>query len=45
MTYAVERPELVPAAEVIGFFKPSDQRLFGLFCVERCLRLYHAAHD
>ena len=45
VTYAVERPELVPAAEVIGFFKPSDQRLFGLFGVERCLRLYHAAHD
>jgi deazaflavin-dependent oxidoreductase (nitroreductase family) len=43
--YEVERPELVSVKDVIGFFKPSDRRLFGLFGVEKCLRLYHAAHD
>jgi deazaflavin-dependent oxidoreductase (nitroreductase family) len=45
VTYAVERPEVVPVDAVIAYFKPSDQRLFGLFGVDRCLRLYHAAHD
>jgi deazaflavin-dependent oxidoreductase (nitroreductase family) len=43
--YEVERPEVVSVEDVIGFFKPSDQRLFGLFGVEKCLRLYHAEHD
>lgn len=41
-TYRVERPEVVPVADVIDHFKPSDRRLFGLFGVERCLRLYRA---
>ena len=45
VTYAVDRPEVVPVADVIDFFKPSDRRLFGLFGVERCLRLYHAPHE
>lgn len=45
LTYAVERPELVPVADVIGFFKPSDRRLFRLFGVGNCLRLYHVQHD
>ena len=45
VTHAVERPEVVPVEAVIGFFKPSDQRLFGLFGVDRCLRLYHAPHE
>ena len=43
--YEVERPEVVSVEDVIGFFKPSDRRLFGLFGVEKCLRLYHATHD
>jgi deazaflavin-dependent oxidoreductase (nitroreductase family) len=41
-TYPVSRPEVVPVDEVIGYFKPSDSRLFGLFGVQRCLRLHHA---
>jgi len=45
VAYAVERPEVIPVDDAIGYFKPSDQRLFGLFGVDRCLRLYHAAHD
>jgi deazaflavin-dependent oxidoreductase (nitroreductase family) len=45
VTYAVDRPEVVPLDQAIGYFKPSDQRLFGIFGVDRCLRLYHAAHD
>ena len=45
VTYAVDRPEVVDLQDVIGFFEPSDQRLFGLFGVDRCLRLYHAEHD
>jgi deazaflavin-dependent oxidoreductase (nitroreductase family) len=45
VTYMVERPAVVPLGEVIGSFKPSDRRLFGLFGVDSCLRLYHAEHD
>ncbi len=45
VTYAVERPEVVPLADVIDWFKPSDRRLFGLFSVRNCLRLYRADHD
>ncbi|MEX1333776.1 MAG: nitroreductase family deazaflavin-dependent oxidoreductase, partial [Candidatus Limnocylindrales bacterium] len=41
-TYRVDRPEEVPVAEVLEHFKPADQRLFGLFGVERCLRLHRA---
>ena len=44
-TYALERPEVVPVASVIDFFKPSDRRLFGLFGVDSCLRLYHVEYD
>jgi deazaflavin-dependent oxidoreductase (nitroreductase family) len=44
-TYPVDRPEVVPVADVIGFFKTSDQRLFRVFGVEKCVRLYHAQHD
>jgi len=45
VAYAVERPEIVPVADVLDRSKPSDRRLFGLFGVDRCLRLYHATHD
>lgn len=38
-THAVDRPEVVPVGEVLEYFKPSDRRLFGLFGVDRCLRL------
>jgi deazaflavin-dependent oxidoreductase (nitroreductase family) len=38
--YQVERPQLVPVAEVLDHFSPGDRRLFGLFGVEHCLRLY-----
>jgi hypothetical protein len=43
--YAVDRPEVVPLPTVIDCFKASDRRLFALFGVDRCLRLYHADHD
>jgi deazaflavin-dependent oxidoreductase (nitroreductase family) len=43
--YEVTRPEVVPVKDVIEDFKPSDRRLFGLFGVKNCLRLYHAEHD
>jgi deazaflavin-dependent oxidoreductase (nitroreductase family) len=39
-THRVDRPEVVPVAEVLGDFKSSDQRLFGLFGVKDCLRLH-----
>ena len=45
VTYPVDRPEVVPVAELIDFFPSSDRRLFALFGVKNCLRLYHAAHD
>jgi deazaflavin-dependent oxidoreductase (nitroreductase family) len=45
VTYVVERPEVVPVERVVDYFKPSDRRLFGLFGVDSCLRLYHAEHD
>jgi len=45
VTYPVHRPEAVPVADVIDYFKPSDRRLFGLFGVDTCLRLYHSKHD
>jgi deazaflavin-dependent oxidoreductase (nitroreductase family) len=45
VTYAVDRPRVVPVADLIDFFKPSDRRLFRLFGVEQCLQLYHATHD
>ncbi len=45
VTYRVERPEVVPVTGVIDFFGASDRRLFGLFGVKNCLRLYHAEHD
>ncbi len=41
-TYRVSKPEVVPVEDVMGYFKPSDGRLFGLFGVRRCLRLYLA---
>ena len=44
-TYKVDCPEVVPVEDVVACFKPSDQRLFRLFGVDRCLRLYHAEHD
>ncbi len=45
VSYAVDRPEVVPVADVVDYFRSSDRRLFGLFGVEKCLRLYHAEHD
>ena len=43
--YEVERPEIVPLADVAGYLQPSDRRMMGLFGVEHALRLYHADHD
>jgi hypothetical protein len=40
ITYEVDRPEIVPMAEAIGFFPSSDQRVFGVFDVKDCLRVY-----
>ena len=44
-TYPVDRPQVVPLAEVAGFFKPADRRMSGLFGATEALRLYHAEHD
>jgi deazaflavin-dependent oxidoreductase (nitroreductase family) len=38
--YEVDRPEVVPAAEVMDFFPDSDRRMFGIFGVKECLRLH-----
>lgn len=43
-TYRVDRPEIVPIADAIGYVAPSDRRLTGLFGVTECLRVYHAEH-
>lgn len=45
VVYRVDRPEVVPMAEATAFFSASDQRMSGLFGVDRCLRLYHVDHD
>ena len=45
VTYAVERPEVVPIDEVAGYFKASDRRMTGFLGVTEALRLYHADHD
>ncbi len=44
-TYPVDRPQVVPLAEVAGFFTPADRRMSGLFGATEALRLYHAEHD
>ena len=41
-TYEVDRPEIVPMAEVTDFFSSSDRRMTGVFGVEECLRVYRA---
>jgi hypothetical protein len=38
-TFAVNRPEVVPVAQVEGLFPPSEQRTHRLFRIEHCLRL------
>lgn len=40
VTYQVDRPEIVPMADAIGFFSATDQRMFSLFSVEQCFRVY-----
>jgi deazaflavin-dependent oxidoreductase (nitroreductase family) len=42
VTYRVDRPEVVPIAEVIDDLPPSDRRLMGLFGVDTALRLHRA---
>lgn len=43
-TYRLERPELLPLAEMIDHFPPGDRRSFARFRVEQCLRLRAAAY-
>ena len=38
-TWTVDRPEVVPVAQVEELFPPSEQRTHRLFRVEHCLRL------
>ena len=45
VTYEVDRPEVVPVADVIDFFSSSDRRMFGVFGVEQCFRVYHVEAD
>ncbi len=42
-TYAVDRPEIVPMADVEDRFPPSDQRTHRLFNVDQCVRIRVAA--
>jgi deazaflavin-dependent oxidoreductase (nitroreductase family) len=44
-THAVERPQIVPMAEVEAFFSVADQRSHRMFGVDECLRLRRAAVD
>lgn len=39
-TYAVDRPRVVPMAEVTRFFGPKEQRLHRRFHVETAMQLY-----
>jgi deazaflavin-dependent oxidoreductase (nitroreductase family) len=40
-TYEVDRPEVVPMAEVETWFPADEQRAHRLFAVDECLRLRH----
>jgi deazaflavin-dependent oxidoreductase (nitroreductase family) len=40
--YAVERPEVIPLAEVERYFSPTDQRAHRVFGVTEVLRLHSA---
>ncbi len=40
VSYEVDRPQVVAMAEVIDLFPASDRRLFSLFGVGHCLRVY-----
>jgi deazaflavin-dependent oxidoreductase (nitroreductase family) len=42
-THQVEHPEVVPMAEVVGYFSPGDQRTHRIFGVDECLRVQRAA--
>jgi deazaflavin-dependent oxidoreductase (nitroreductase family) len=44
-SYLVDRPEVVPLADVIDAFKGSDRPLFRLFGVDRCLLLHRAESE
>jgi len=40
-SYEVDTPELIPLADVTGYFQPKEQRLHRRFQVESALRLHH----
>jgi hypothetical protein len=44
-TLTVDRPEVVPVAQVEDLFPPSEQRTHRLFRVEHCLRLRRVEED
>ena len=44
-TYPVDRPTVVPLAELDDYFGPNDRRVSSLIGVQDGLRLYHADHD
>ena len=41
----VDRPEVVPVAQVEDLFPPSEQRTHRLFRIEHCLRLRRVEVD
>jgi hypothetical protein len=41
-TFEVERPQVIPFADVAGAFSAADQRMSRLFAVGECLRLTRA---
>jgi len=45
VSYDVERPEIVPMADAIDLFPPSDQRMFRIFGVKDCFRVYRVEAD
>lgn len=44
-TLKVDRPEVVPAAQVRELLPPSEQRTHRVFRIEHCLRLRHVDRD
>jgi deazaflavin-dependent oxidoreductase (nitroreductase family) len=45
ITYDVDRPQVVPLAEVSHHFSPQDQRAHRMFGVDQCLRVRRVGQD
>lgn len=44
-TLTVDQPEVLPVAEVVDLFPPSEQRTHRVFAVEHCLRVRRVPAD